>query len=854
MMRMRIIFLAKIIILASAFISIYSFGEDNLPPQPEDAAFDADFLRKDSQDIPQQFYHPEQTEPGIKTADIILNDHVLFKTKIEFVKTHGEEGAIPCLTQALLHQIGLDHHLDELQSSGQQTCYDLTSKWPDAKIHYDESMQQLIINAPQAAMNVASQSEMIDPSLWDSGVNALRLSYSGYVYHTQTHNSGASSDTSDSAYLSLNSAVNLGKWRFYSFDTFNKSSSGWEQNHDRAYAERDIAPLVSRLTVGDVYASTSSDVLGLLPVRGATLETNGQMLPSDTFSYSPVIRGVAHTNARVVIRQRGNIIYSKTVSPGSFAITDLTNGQIGADLSVTVEESDGSKQQFTVPYTSLPNMIRPGTWRYSASAGRYRDSGLSYQPLVSQGSLQYGFDKFTLGDLVLVGEGYRSTALSSAVNLGYWGSISLDWALEHHQQGHSSSEDFYSSPDDQQSESESESAGSGSAIRVLYARRFDDTDTSLQLMGYRYQTPEFMDFSEYASARWGSDDNNYHRKGETQVTLNQGLGDYGNGYLTLQRDTYYDSSARDTSLTMGYSFNIRSVNVGLNYSYQTNSGSDGDNAPDRQFSLNLSVPLDMGERRSRNLSFTTNSSSQSGSSQMATLSGTELDSALNYSVSAQHNNQGFSPSASVAYRNSMANMNASVSAGQGSRQYSAGISGGVVAYNHGVVLSQTLGDTIAIIETPDAKNISVEGQPGVSTNRWGRAVVPSISPYRDNALSLDTRHAADNVELVDGGENVIPTHGAVVVRRFQTKVGRRAIVMLSLPNGKPAPFGASVWQDKEQVGMVADNGLLYLNGILAEGDTTLHVTLENNTQCQFSLPDTKGASEPWYQQINAVCR
>jgi outer membrane usher protein len=178
----------------------------------------------------------------------------------------------------------------------------------------------------------------------------------------------------------------------------------------------------------------------------------------------------------------------------------------------------------------------------------------------------------------------------------------------------------------------------------------------------------------------------------------------------------------------------------------------------------------------------------------------------------------------------------------------------VVAYRHGVVLSQQLGDTIAIIETPGAKDISVEGQPGVSTNRWGRAVVPSISPYRDNSLSLDTRHAADNVELIDGGENVIPTHGAVVVRRFQTKVGRRAIVMLSLSDGKPAPFGASAWQGKEQVGMVADNGLLYLNGILADGETTLHVTLENNTRCQFELPVSGGQSDPWYKQVNAVCR
>ena len=711
----------KTFILASALVSSYSQAAAS------DSAFDADFLRKDSQEIPEQFYHPDQVDAGVKTADIVLNGHILFKTKVEFITTRAGESATPCLTQALLHQTGLDTHLDELAKAGNETCYDFLKKWPDARITYDESMQQLVISAPQAATSVAGQTEMIDPSLWDNGVNALRLGYSGCVYHTDNHSEDSGSGSSDNAYLSLNSGVNLGSWRFYSFDTFNKSDLGWEQ--------------------------------------------------------------------------------------------------------------------FTVPYTALPNMLRPGTWRYSLSAGRYRDDGLSCQPLVAQGSLQYGWDRFTLSDLIVAGEGYQSMALSSAVNLGVLGSVSLDWALERHQ----SATDSNNADDENISDN-------GRALRLLYARRFDSTDTSLQVMGFRYQSKDFMDFPDYASWRWGDSNTRSHRKNEVQATLNQGMGDFGNGYLTLQQDSYYDSEARDTSLTLGYSFMIKFVNVSLNYSYQKNSGAGDDSDDDRQFSLNLSIPLDAGDRNSRTLSVSTNSSNHDSGSQMATVSGTELDNALSYSLSAQHDSSGYSPAASMAYRNSMVNMNVSASTSRGSSQYSAGASGGVVAYGDGLVLSQQLGDTIAIIETPGARDISVEGQPGVSTNRWGRAVVPSVSAYRDNPLSLDTRHAADNVELVDAGQNVIPTHGAVVVRRFQTKVGRRAIVMLSLPDGKPAPFGASAWQEKEQVGMVADNGLLYLNGILADGSATLHVDLGNHAQCQFTLPDAGGPSEPWYQQINAVCR
>ncbi|WMY73388.1 fimbria/pilus outer membrane usher protein [Buttiauxella selenatireducens] len=809
-----------------------------------DSSFDSDFLRTSGQSIPPQFYSPDTLQPGQKEVEIVVNEHSVFKTKVNFISVADSKSAIPCLTPAILHSSQISSQdLSEAGKYDEQSCLNLTSHWPEAKIQYDESMQQLLITVPQAAMTTSQKAEMIDPSLWDDGVNALRLSYSSYVYHTENHGNDSSDNSSNnSAYLGLNSGLNLGSWRFYSFDTFNKAQDGWENNHDRAYAERDLASLVSRMTVGDVYANTSSDVLGVLPIRGISLETNNQMLPNDTFNYSPIVRGVARTNARVVIRQRGNIIYSQTVPAGSFAITDLTNGQIGADLDVTVEESDGSKQEFVVPYTSLPDMLRPGTWRYSLSAGRYRDDSLSQQPMVSQASLQYGFDVMTLSDLLLVGEGYQSSAISAGFNMGRWGSVSFDWALEHHQ--------------NQSDKSQAEAMDStGHVLRAQYARRFDDTDTSLQLMGYRYQSGDFMDFSDYARWRWQNSDDDqtrYSKKNEIQVTLNQGMGEYGNGYFTLDRNSYTDTDRTDTSVTLGYSAQIKKVNVGVSYSYQ--AAYDGSEPGDRMLSLNFSVPLDAGDKNSRNVSFTTTNGNNTSSSQMATLSGTGLESALNYSLSAQHNEFGYTPSASMGYRNSMASFNASASVGPQTRQYSAGVTGGVVAYRDGIVLSQMLGDTVAIVETPGAENIAVEGQPGVKTNRWGKAVVPSIMPYRDNALSLNTRQAAENIELLDGGIGVIPTHGAVVVRQFQTRVGRRALVNLQLTDGKPAPFGAAVWQGKSQVGMVADNGLLYLSGVLAEDNTVIRVDLDNHTQCEFTLPAAKSSAEPWYQQINAICR
>ncbi len=38
--------------------------------------------------------------------------------------------------------------------------------------------------------------------------------------------------------------------------------------------------------------------------------------------YAPVVRGIAETNARIEVRQNEQLIYSSTVSPGSFVIDD----------------------------------------------------------------------------------------------------------------------------------------------------------------------------------------------------------------------------------------------------------------------------------------------------------------------------------------------------------------------------------------------------------------------------------------------------------------------------------------------------------------------------------------------------
>lgn len=78
----------------------------------------------------------------------------------------------------------------------------------------------------------------------------------------------------------------------------------------------------SDVTVGQ--STSPSDVFDSVPYTGVELKSDSDMLPDSEKGYAPIIRGSAHSNAQVVVRQNGYIIYQNTVAPGAFEINDPT--------------------------------------------------------------------------------------------------------------------------------------------------------------------------------------------------------------------------------------------------------------------------------------------------------------------------------------------------------------------------------------------------------------------------------------------------------------------------------------------------------------------------------------------------
>lgn len=829
-----------------------------------ESGFEEAFLMRDKNGVSKDvFIYQNAMTPGMKNADVRINDQLAEHMEVLFVVDSANQ-VIPCLSRTQLKNLGIKVELydgwvttetrPESHEADASVCEDIAKRIPAAQLSYDQSRQELKLIVPQEAVD-RQRFTMISPLEWDHGVASLRTGYRGYFY--ESHIKGRSGDKkydSDSvhrsAYVNLNSVGTLGQWRFYSIDSFYRDQGkGWQTNHDRSYLARDIAALRSSLQAGEIYTKTSGSMTGTVPMSGVMLATSERMSLDNQFQYAPVVRGVARTNARLVVRQRGNIIYSTTLTPGPFAIDDLYSAQVGADLEVTVEESDGQHQVFRVPYTALPNMIRPGAFRYSTAAGKYRSqSSGTDEPWLVNSSLEYGFEHFTLSGTALASKNYQSISAGAAWNVGNWGAFSAEVA-------HARYKETWS--DDHTRD--------GSAIRFLYARYFDSTDTSLQILGYQYRSKEFMDFQEYISRQsynaidgyqWWESEWDQRKRSRVEMNLSQNLSGYGSLYASVSQDRYYGTSRKSTSISAGAGTTIGKANVSLSLTRIKDGHTN-----DTQLGLSINLPLGSADRGKQNgyLNYNLTRDRDNHYNQSLGYSNTAFDNLLSYSVNAQRNKEGeYSQSGSLGYNGSLTNINGSISRSRYSEQYSAGINGGVTLYSGGVVLSPTLGNTVAIVKTPGVSGIGVSGSGRTKTDYFGNAMVTSLTPYRYNHVSLDVSKT-EGVELKESARKFVPSEGAAVLLEFATRVGRRAMVQIS--SVKAIPLGAMVYVDgeKEEAGIVGGKGEAYLSGLDAGKDQKLNVIWGDSPaqQCSFVLAaatDAQRQPENWYLKVPVQCQ
>ncbi|WWV25774.1 fimbria/pilus outer membrane usher protein [Yersinia enterocolitica] len=235
--------------------------------------------------------------------------------------------------------------------------------------------------------------------------------------------------------------------------------------------------------------------------------------------------------------------------------------------------------------------------------------------------------------------------------------------------------------------------------------------------------------------------------------------------------------------------------------------------------------------------------------QQAGISGSALDDRLSYSAMQGWSN-GNAPSSSTlnaGYQGSKGMANMGYSYGSQSRSLNMGGNGAVVVHPGGVTLSQMLGNSAAIVSAPGAGGVSVMNG-NVRTDSRGYAVVPYLSNYQNNSISLNPTTLPDDVDITHSSLNVYPTKGAVVMANFATRVGYQALVTLQQGH-QPLPFGALVTVDnasdgETNTGIVGDNGQVYLSGLPEKGQLKVKWGSSAEQQCRavFNLNKVEAPS------------
>lgn len=774
--------------------------------------------------------------PGVYHVRVYLNTEQVDETDIPFNRDTREPGAAlrACLSEEQLRRWGI-RLADDGHSSGRHDCVALSTISEDAGEEFDFAGQRLQLNIPQAYLMVHRPGE-VPTALWDDGVPAFLLGWQGNINRVEPRRGRASEQLS--RFVRLTSGINVGPWRLRNASNWQKehgASGRWQSAWTRI--ERGFYALRSRLTLGE--STTSADVFDSIPFAGVMLSSDDAMASPGMTTFTPVIRGIARTQARVVVRQNGEMLYTREVPPGPFALDNLPVPGAGGVLDVSVEESSGDVQRFSVPWQTPAVALHEGYTRYSLMAGRFAMDGLPSVP-AGQFTIMSGLP----GNMTLYGGGqqsqhYSAVAAGLGVSLGAAGSLSTDITRAAHRDGR------------------------GRAVRLRYSKSLDTTDTQVSVELSRYASG-YRTLSESISGQDRDGDPNGQRQ-RMALTLAQPLGRVGN--LSISASSWRDGSSGSHTRSGNISYSVALSGVTLTLNWARNGLRRGNEwKTDRTLALGLSYLFGGTGAAPVSATFQASQSASQGDSRQVTLSGQGAGGQLFWTAAGSASR----PEASrpgdrsatlmTGWRGAYGQMTGHYGQNDWSQQAGAGLSGGLALTQYGLASGQTAEGTLALVAAPGAAGTRVSGRPGISTNPFGLALIP-VSPYRKNSVRLDTLSLGQDAEIIQSEARVIPTQRAVVPAVFEVRRGGRGLVTLQLPSGQHVPFGAVVSQTGEgddagqsEAGIVGEGGVAFLSGLGDAG--TLSVkwgrTAAQRCTAPWRLPEAPDNTGLY--QLTVVCR
>ena len=755
---------------------------------------------------------------GEYAVDVFVNEHFVQSRDVHFVEVNGSSIAVPCLPADLLAALPLKpQYLQELLAV--EGCADLPAVVEGATVAYDSDALRLSISVPQAAQ-VAAARGYVAPELRDHGITAAFIDYSAN-HHRSAGNA--------SSYLGVNAGFNAGGWRLRHRSSISHTAAGTRRNVISSHLQHDLPAWNSQLLLGQGH--TGGELFESVAFTGLRVASDERMLPDSLRGFAPVVQGIAEGNAVVTIRQNGAVIHEVNVPPGPFSIDDLYPTNFGGDLQVTVTEADGRQQSFNVNFSAVPQALREGASRFSATAGALRELGTRIDPLrFAEGTYARGLGNHltVLGGGQLA-QGYRALLAGVAVNtaIGAFGA-DITHSRARLQRG---------------------DGPVGNSYRVNYQRYVARTGSNFGLAAYRYSTRGFLSLNDAARAQ--ADDWGYGSRARQRYQLNfsQKLGARTTAYLSGGHVAYWGSRQRQNDFQLGVQSAAGRVNYGVSaLRYKLTDG-----RMDTRYALTFSLPLGRSAGAPRiNSQF---GHADAGQQHQVGMNGTlGARRALSYGLSSGHaQGTGRSSSVYANYLGSVGNLNASYSRSNRYHSQSLGASGSMLLHAGGLNLGQPLGEVVALVQAPGAEGARVGSGQDIRVGRNGYALVPHVTPYRWNRIELDPSGLPLDVELLRTSQQVAPTAGGIVRVPFEVRRERTLFIETTDALGQPLPFAATVETEQGQhVGAVGQGGVIQLRGALDAGALLIDRAGTHPCRLQYQMPAQADAYGLHWSQ--AVCR
>lgn len=779
----------------------------------------------------EQFKTAGYIAPGQYKMQMMVNGHNIGEFDITFMA--GKDGASTiCFSKQQIESIGLKS--EQLQialgSNDEQGCYDLL-QLPGATVQGSLSTYILTVGIPHAYMDYVAEG-WDPPARWDNGVNGALLDY-GINLQQNREFKNNTNRTNLSAYGVA--GFNLSAWRLRAdwqgqhtqVDGDRKNS---ELKVNRVYAYRALPGITAQLKMGEIDLGQS--VFDSFQFLGGSVTTDENMLPPNLRGYAPEVVGIARTNAKVVISQQGRTLHETQVASGPFRIQDL-NSFVSGTLDVRVEEQDGSVQTFQVSTASVPYLTRPGFVRYKLASGQASSMQRQHDgPTFASGELSWGVNNgWSLFGGALLSADYQSAVIGTGRDLYNFGALSVDMT-----------QSWANLPNNERK--------SGASYRVNYSKNFEEQSSQVTFAGYRFSKRDFMNMGDFIAT--SNNEESYYRGGQKElytVILSKQFTDARVGaFLDYSHQTYWNAAARERiSLSLSSYFDV------MNFKGVTSSvtaySSEQSGYRDHGFYLSFSVPFGVG----KSLGYSMSNNKQNTSHNLNF--NNWADERNTYSLTAGVSSGGHdSISGFYTHRGDIVDMTGNAIYQSGSSTgVGLSLNGGMTATAHGAALhrNSSSGGSRVMIDTESTRDVPVSGfGPSTRTNRFGKAVLGDVSNYYRTQTSIAVDELNDDVEVVGTPvRSMTLTEGAIGYQKFDMLSGSKFMAQLMRVNGKYVPMAATVTnRNQQQVGMVADEGMVYLAG-LQPGDYLL--VNWGRERCELTVPTPLSALD---DIITLMCR